>query len=124
MNQQYEAAWQIHQFLSERGIPYAVIGRIAVARWGGPPFTTEVDITILTTVGCEKEVVDDLLSAFEGRISDALEFSLKHRVLLLRTPNGCDVDVSFGLPGFEASVVSRAVDLVEGERLRFVLQRI
>jgi len=32
MSLQAEAAWALHQFLSARGIPYAIIGGIAVQR--------------------------------------------------------------------------------------------
>lgn len=119
MNQQYEAAWQLHQFLSERGISYAVIGGIAVQYWGRPRFTADVDVTILTETGNEKDIAKDILNTFEGRIPDALEFSLKHRVLLIHIPHLCDVDISFGLPGFEANVISQSVnfDLGDGRKI-------
>ena len=39
MNRQFEAAWRLHTFLTARHIPYAVIGGIAVQRWGQPRFT-------------------------------------------------------------------------------------
>jgi hypothetical protein len=39
VNGQFEAAWQLHRFLTERDIPYVVIGGIAVQRWGEPRLT-------------------------------------------------------------------------------------
>ena len=41
MNGQFEAAWQLHRFLTERDIPYVVIGGIAVQRWGEPRLTID-----------------------------------------------------------------------------------
>lgn len=115
MNYQYEAAWQLHQFLSSKGIPYAVIGGIAVQRWGRPRFTEDVDITVWIEIGEEEKIATALLKSFESRIPEALEFSLKHRVLLLHITQGSNVDISFALPGFESEVISRAVDFDLGD---------
>lgn len=115
MNLQYESAWQLHQFFSARQIPYAVIGGIAVQRWGRPRFTIDVDITVLCEIGQEKELATMLLKSFKARIPNALQFSMKHRVLLLSLSEGCDVDISFGLPGFESMVTSRVVDFDLGD---------
>jgi len=46
VNLQWEAAWELHQFLTGRGIPYAIIGGIAVQFWGEPRLTRDVDLTI------------------------------------------------------------------------------
>ncbi len=44
MNPRFEAAWEIHQFLTARGIAYAIIGGTALPRWGEPRFTKDVDL--------------------------------------------------------------------------------
>jgi len=115
MNPQFEAAWALHQFLASRGIPYAIIGGIAVQRWGRPRFTQDVDITILLPPGEEGPILEELLATFEGRRPDALAFARQHRVLLLRVPGASDVDLSLGLPGYEDEVMARAVDYDLGD---------
>jgi hypothetical protein len=115
MNSQFEAAWEIHHFLTARCIPYAIIGGLAVQRWGEPRFTQDVDVTILVPLGAEEEVLASLLEAFAARIPEALAFALRNRVLLLQTAAGCNVDVSLGLPGYEEQVAARAVDYDLGD---------
>lgn len=120
MNPQFKAAWALHKFLSARRIRYAIIGGIAVQRWGRPRLTADVDLTILLTPGEERRALEELVAAFEGRRSDAVEFALRHRILLLHVPGAADVDVSLGLPGYEDEVVERAVeyDLGGGRKVR------
>lgn len=120
MNQQFKAAWEVHEFFTKEGIPYAIIGGIALQRWGEPRFTRDVDITILANLDGEKAVLQKILSIFSPRISDALQFALKNRVCLVRSKNGCEIDISLGIPGYEEEVVKRAVecDLGEGYMVR------
>ncbi len=115
MNLQLEAAWQLHCFLVQRQIPHFVMGGIAVQYWGEPRFTRDVDITIVVEPGNEKAVVEELLHAFPARLENALEFALKHRVILLTVPSLCDVDISLGFPGYESEAAQRAVDYDIGE---------
>ncbi len=120
MNLQFETAWRLHQFLSERGIPYVIIGGFAVQRWGQPRFTRDVDLTILLTAGQEELVLREILGWFPGRVDDALQFALIHRVLPVRVPGGSEADITLGLPGYEEGVIARAVeyDLADGRAVR------
>jgi hypothetical protein len=69
-------------------------------------------MTLLAGFGAEKEFIEPLLSEFAGRVKDTAQFALEHRVLLLRTRGGVDLDVSLaGIP-FEESVVRRASTFV------------
>lgn len=43
MNALENAAWNIHQFLTDSGIPYAIIGGMAVQFWGEPCFTQDIE---------------------------------------------------------------------------------
>jgi hypothetical protein len=46
----YEAAWEMHIYLSRRKIPYVLIGGLAVQKWGQPRLTKDVDLTISVPV--------------------------------------------------------------------------
>lgn len=120
MIQQFEAAWRLHQFLTRRGVPYAIMGGLAVQKWGEPRFTRDVDLTILIEPGEEEPVVREMAQAFEPRIEDAAAFALKNRILLLHVPGAADADVSLGLPGYEEGVIGRSVpfELDEGKVVR------
>lgn len=46
----YEAAKEIHEFLSGGNISYVIIGGIAVQRWGDPRLTKYVDVTLIIPI--------------------------------------------------------------------------
>lgn len=114
MNGQFEAAWQLHRFLSERNIPYVVIGGLAVQRWGEPRLTIDVDLAILLRAGAEEQRLREIAAAFTPRLKDAVAFALEHRVLPIDVPGASPVDLSLALPGFEEEAIARAVDYEVG----------
>lgn len=109
MSAQLEAAWRLHLFFTARAIPYAIIGGIAVQRWGEPRFTRDVDVTILLEPGREEATLRALVEAFPPRLEDAVAFALEHRVLPVDVPGASEADISLGLPGYEEHVIARAV---------------
>ena len=118
MNPRFEAAWEIHSFLTERGIAYAIIGGTALPRWGEPRFTKDVDLVVVTSL--QEGVapfVRLLLTRFASREQDAVGFARQYRVVKLTASNQCDIDVSLGLPGYEEGMIRRTVEyeLVRGK---------
>ena len=103
-----QAAVSLGQQLEIFGIPYCVIGGVAVQRWGEPRQTVDVDATLLTGFGCEDSAIERLLSQFESRINNPLEFALQNRILLLKSPKGTDIDLSFGALPFEERLIERS----------------
>lgn len=120
MNRQFETAWRLHTFLSTRGIPYVIIGGIAVQRWGQPRLTRDVDITVLLPPGREEATLREILATFPPRLEDAVTFALQHRVLPVEVPGGSEADLSLGLPGYEEEVIARGIpyDLGDGREVR------
>lgn len=112
---QFEAAWATHLACGEAGCPYAIIGGVALQYWGEPRFTQDLDLTVLVEPGDERRLAEFLVEKFAPRISDAVEFSLQTRVLLLRVSGACDVDISFGLPGYESELMNRRIDYQIGD---------
>ena len=103
-----QAAVSLGQQLEIFGIPYCVIGGVAVQRWGEPRQTVDVDATLFTGFGCEDSAIERLLSQFESRINNPLEFALQNRILLLKSPKGTDIDLSFGALPFEERLIERS----------------
>lgn len=88
--------------------------------WGQPRITQDADLSLFCGFGREEEFIDPLLDHYEARISDAREFALANRVLLLKTVNGIGLDVVLsGLP-YEENAYLRSVwiEFGEGVRLR------
>lgn len=115
MNVQLEAAYEIHLFLAACQVPYAIIGGFAVQCWGEPRFTQDVDVTILVPFGQEDTIISAVLGAFTPRVQNAAEFARKNRVILARSREGCDLDISLGIPGYEEQVTARAFDYDLGD---------
>ncbi len=103
-----QAALDVQTFCLSKHWEFCFIGGIANARWGQPRYTEDADVSLLTGFGNEAVFIDALLSRFQPRRSDAGEFAIRARVLLLRHENGIGLDV--GLAGFpyEEATVNRA----------------
>ena len=110
MNPRSGAAWELHQFLTSLGIPYAIIGGIAVQVWGEPRLTQDVDLTIAAPLDEPERVIRALVERFRSRHPDPLEFARRARVVLIHASNGCPVDISLALPGYEDEVMRRTVN--------------
>ena len=108
MNALFAAALEIEAFCTQNEWRFAVIGGLAVQRWGEPRQTRDVDVTILTGLGGEEPFIDSLLRSFRARLPEARRFALDNRVVLVETASGIPVDLSLaGLP-FEHRVIDRA----------------
>ncbi len=116
------AASEVQEFLEQRGWPFAFIGGLAVNRWGRARLTNDADICLYTDIGGEEVYIDALVGRFTPRRTDAKEFALVSRVVLLSSERGFGVDVSLGAFEFERRAVSRgsSCDFPEGVTLRTV----
>ena len=108
MNALFAAAADVQSFLTDRGWVAAVIGGLAVQRWGEPRQTRDVDVALLTGIGTEAAYVDALLSRYAARRPDARTFALTYRVVLVETASGIPLDISLAALPYEERVMARA----------------
>ncbi len=108
MNGLFAAAAEIQEFMLKRDWRFCIIGGLAVARWGEPWATQDVDITLLTGFGGEASYVKDILGYFAPRTSEAEDFAIENRVLLINASNGTPIDISLGGIPFEERLIERA----------------
>ena len=121
MNPRFEAAWEIHQFLEQHNITYAIIGGIAVHTWGDQRFTQDVDLTVAAPLEEGSEPLVQLITAhFPSRADNPFELARHSRMILVTASNDVDVDISLALPGYEDEVFNRAVshELETGKKIR------
>jgi hypothetical protein len=120
MTRLVQVAVELQSFLDSKSWPNCVIGGLAVARWGEPRLTEDVDLTLLTGFGNEEPYVDTLLARYKSRIEAPRKFALAHRVLLLKTGDGIGIDIALGGLPFERNLVARATEFefAAGERVR------
>ena len=115
MNRLFAIAARLQALCDAHGWASCVIGGLAVQRWGEPRVTRDVDLVLLTGFAHEADFVDTLLAGYSPRISDAREFALKHRVLLIQTPDPVGIDISLGALPFEEQMISRATTFLVGD---------
>jgi hypothetical protein len=108
VNPIFATALEVQRTCHARGWRFCFIGAVAVLRWGEPRLTQDVDLTLVTGFGGEAHFVDELLRLFSGRLPDARDFALRHRVLLLEGSSGVPIDVALGAMPFEERTVARA----------------
>jgi hypothetical protein len=95
------------QWIAAERLEATVIGGIAAGLQGQPRLTKDVDAVILEA-DADALLASGKRHGFEPRIENALEFSRRTRVLLMRHRSGVDVDLSLGGLPFEKEVIERA----------------
>lgn len=120
MGDPLEAAWEIHRFLTAWRLPYAIIGGVAVQHWGEPRLTIDVDIAVSVPAEQIHAFLRAALAQFAPRVENPEDFARDTRVLPVRASNGCPIDISLAIPGYEDQVMARAVEyeVEPGRRLR------
>jgi len=101
-------AQKFQTYCESLGWNFCFIGGLALQHWGEPRLTRDIDVTILTGFGGEKEFTSAILKGYEPRIPDADVFAHQHRVLLVRSSSGIDFDVSLAALPFEEQMIQRA----------------
>jgi hypothetical protein len=108
LNQLLQAAWEIQTVLEKNEYPFCFIGGLAVLRWGNPRTTRDVDLCLFTGFEEDYPQVDLLLEFFQARISSPKDFALRNRVLLLKSANQIELDVTLGGLPFEEEMIQRS----------------
>ena len=96
--------------LQALGVPWMIIGGVAVIAHGVPRYTADVD----ATVSAPDEPLERIFDVFArqrvvARIDGALAFARERQVLLLRhEPSGVDLDVSLAWLPFEIEALRRS----------------
>lgn len=106
------AARDLDRWLRAAGVPYAIIGGMALSIHAVPRFTRDVDA--ITTMDIEDVERVAGMAARHGiafRVDGGLEFARRNLILLLvHEPTGVWIDLSIGLTPFEQSAVDRAFE--------------
>jgi hypothetical protein len=97
--------------LTDSGVPWSVIGGIAVIAHGVRRLTTDIDAVVKGGSVSVAETLRILAQCgFEPRIEDAEQFAMSNLVLLLHhRPTGVDIDLSFGWTEFENRAIGASV---------------
>ncbi len=107
------ALQDISRWFSSQSIPHIFIGGVAASILGTPRVTQDVDSLILLDDDSWEKLYNSASHfSFQPRISDALDFARRSRVLLMRhEPSGIDVDISFAALPFEEEALKKAISV-------------
>jgi predicted nucleotidyltransferase len=106
-----KAAIQVAKWLEKQGVRHFFIGGISIQYWAEPRMTRDVDITVLIEPKNFESFLNKAVETFKPRIPDAVEFAVKHRVLLLETKEGIPIDISLGIPGYEEEAWRNSIEV-------------
>ena len=90
------------------GIPYMLIGGLAVSVWGEPRATIDADFTVWTEPDDFEQTVLRLCESFQCLTRNPAEFARGARVLPIRTAQGTRMDIIFGRLPWEKEAIGRA----------------
>ncbi len=96
------------RWFESANVPGIVVGGVAASLIGRPRLTHDVDALVMVDEARWHELLEHGASfGFRPRLTDALAFAARARVLLMRhEPSGVDVDVMFGALRFEVEAVA------------------
>lgn len=106
----------LSRVLRERRIPWYLFGAQAVALYGLPRMTGDVDVTVEIAPAQSKALVAGLEGAgFELRVKDVDDFVARTRVLpFVHLPTGLPLDVVLAGSGLEEEFLRRAREIDAG----------
>ena len=105
-----DALRALRDALEALGVPWMIIGGVAVIAHGVPRYTADVD----ATVSAPDEPLERIFDVFAHqsvvpRIDGALAFARERQIVLLRhEPSGVDLDVSLAWLPFEIEAIQRS----------------
>ncbi len=95
------------RWIDGEGLEATIIGGVAAGLQGQPRLTEDVDAVVIGA-DAESLIETGARFGFVPRISDAIEFSRRTHVLLMRHRSGVELDLSLGALPFEREAIERA----------------
>jgi predicted nucleotidyltransferase len=93
-------------FLESHAYPYAIIGGIALAQWGLPRLTQDVDIKVLVHNMEYSLAREEIRAAFPESARPII-----NSLIVAVNIEGVTVDFLLALPGYEESMINRSVKI-------------
>jgi hypothetical protein len=104
------ALLEMAALLDELHLPYMLIGGLAVAQWGEPRATLDVDLTVWVEPDDFESTIEKLAARLAVRTAAPLEFARRTRVLPALAANGILVDLVFAAWPLERRAIEHAVE--------------
>ncbi|MCK6538580.1 MAG: nucleotidyltransferase family protein [Anaerolineales bacterium] len=119
MNDLIDSVIAFQEFLTKEGIPVMAIGGIAVAVWGEPRLTRDIDMKVLVSREDRGQLLA-ILGAFTPLQEDSDESFRRLGLAFFRDSNGVRIDVMLADTIFDEAAIGRArdIDFTPGKKIR------
>jgi hypothetical protein len=119
MNDLIDSVVAFQDFLKKEGIPVTAIGGIAVAVWGEPRLTRDIDMKVLVSRENRGQLLA-ILGAFTPLQEDSDESFRRLGLAFFRDSNGVRIDVMLADTIFDETAIGRAsdIDFTPGKSIR------
>ena len=110
MNDLIDSVIAFQNFLKKEGVPVMAIGGIAVAIWGEPRLTRDIDMKVLVSRENRGQILE-LLRAFTPLQEDSDDSFRRLGLAFFRDSNGVRIDVMLADTIFDEAAIERAHDI-------------
>ena len=119
MNDLVDSVIAFQYLLKKEGVPVMAIGGIAVAVWGEPRLTRDIDMKVLVSRENRGPLLA-MLSAFTPLQEDSDESFRRLGLAFFRDANGVRIDVMLADTIFDETAIgrARAIDFTPGKNIR------
>lgn len=119
MNDLIDSVVAFQDFLKKEGVPVMAIGGIAVAVWGEPRLTRDIDMKVLVSRENRGRLLA-ILRAFTPLQEDSDESFRRLGLAFFRDSNGVRIDVMLADTIFDETAIGRArdIDFAPGKSIR------
>jgi hypothetical protein len=111
MEQLYRSVQALQKHLLDAGIPSIVIGGVAVAAWGEPRLTRDVDLKVLLSRQDADRLLDILSPLYQPLLPDPGEMLRKQAVVFIRDSTGTRLDLLLADTPYDVIAVQRGREI-------------
>ena len=120
MKKIYASLKSLHECLTDNRIDYAVIGGLAVAVWGEPRLTQDIDVKVLLSRDEAEKLLKAIVSEYKPFGDNPLEMLQKNGILFVHDTYGIRIDIHLSDTLFDRKVIERAsrIEIQSGTNIK------
>jgi hypothetical protein len=111
MEHLYHSVQALQKHLLEAGIPSIVIGGVAVAAWGEPRLTRDVDLKVLLSRQDADRLLEILSTSYRPLLPDPGEMLRKQALLFIQDSAGTRLDLLLADTPYDVVAIQRGRDI-------------
>jgi hypothetical protein len=107
----FQSVISLQKLLHEAGIPSIIIGGLAVAVWGEPRLTRDVDLKVLLDRQDADRLLELLSTNYQPLVSNPLDTLLKQGLIFIQDSQGTRLDLLLADTLYDVTAIQRGCDV-------------